>query len=236
MKKLRRSHHLVLCALAAALLLLVVAPGALAAETVAESPGGPTEPTSPEVSTPPPTGWIPQGSGTETSGGGGSSLHHGSSLGSGGRSTPVAPTSEEPSYSGGSSNYYPTTESSTPSTPSTTEEPTNSYGSTAEVDPVEPAPVKKTPAPKGGVAAVGAADAVSQPEVLRVAGVHAESPAKAVPLATQGDHVDTGLLWWLAIVVCSAIVIYAGARLLLEPTEPFKRGPGRRRGPRGLGP
>lgn len=194
----------------------------MAAETGAETPGGPTEPVAPEVTSPPPTGWVPQESGGEGSAAG-AGVRHGSSLGSGGAATPNASsTAEQPSYDAPSSGsgYYPPETSTTP----TTEEAPIAPQETSPVEPVEPPPARK-PVREAGVTAVGAATALTQPEVLRVAGVHAESAASSVPLASQSGEAASGpdFLWWIAIVVCGLLLIYAAGRLLLEPTEPFKR-------------
>jgi len=225
MKKLRHRRRLALSALLAGLALIAALPAvAAAAETGAETPSGPVEPVTPETTTPPATGWVPQGSGTEGSGGAGSGVRQGSSLGSGGgkAAAPHVPaTSEAPTYEAPSSgsSYYPSESASEP----TGEEPTSVPEETTAVEPVEPPPPKKV-VREPVVGAIGAGVALTKPEV-HVAGVRAESAASAVPVASQSGEAASGpdYLWWIAIVICGLLLLYAGARLILEPTEPFKR-------------
>ena len=227
MRKLRSPRYFALSAVVAALALLAALPAvAMAAETGAETPSGPTESTTPETTSPPPVGWVPQGSGGEESAGGSSGVRHGSSLGSGGGGggstrNDSAPA-EQPSYEAPSSEsgYDPQESSPAP----TGEEVDGASEETSVLQPVEPPPPRK-PARPTGIAGLGDSVALTQPEVLRVAGVHAESAASSVPLASQGGDTASGpdFLWWIAIAVCGLLLVYAGARLILEPTEPFKR-------------
>lgn len=214
MKKLLRRPSL--SVLAAAVALVAAAPaGALAAETVSEAPGAPTEPVTPapEATPTPAPGWIPQGAGTDSSGDGAAPIRRGSSLGS---ASPGGASGEEPSRSDSSAGYYEP-ESSTPTTPSSVEEATSASEEASGVSAVQ-APAKERPAAaaKGDAAAVAA-----PPSRLDVPRGNDGALASAPAAEAATDSLDqagssSGALPMLAAIVLGLVLIYAGAHLGLR--------------------
>jgi hypothetical protein len=204
-------------------------------ETVTEPPSGPAESPAPEAPTPPPTapassGWIPQGSGSTTSGNSAAPTQRGSSLGSGGAPNVPEPAAEEPSVvreSTGSSSYHQSesSTSSSPSTrsaPSTVEDPASTRQAGSRIGSVQPSPERTT---HRGVAGLAAASPVSVPESAPVANVGFAPLAQVEPLASPSDPAGSGpgALLWLGLIVAGLIGVYAGGRVVLGPVEPFRR-------------
>ena len=243
MRKLRRRRCLELSVVAVAMALVAAPPaGALAAgeesgggstvgEASTESSSGSTEPVSPAApeetsstpAAPASTGWVPQGEGTEASSHDAASTRRGSSLGSGAGPKRAGSTSEEPSYSGGSSDSYEPESS----TPSTFEEPVSKPLVANPVGSVEPqAAAEVTPA-KGGHAAVGVAVPVALSDSPQVADTSSAPPAASVVGTRDRVASGSGSLPLPVLIVGLLILVYAGARLLLGPVEPdlFRSGP-----------
>lgn len=241
MRKLRRCRCLELSMVVAAMALVAVSPaGALAAgeesggstvgETGTESSSGSTESAPPATSeeapstatAPASTGWVPQGEGTEAFSHDAASTRRGSSLGSGAGPKRAGSTSEEPSYSGGSSGYSEPESS----TPSTFEEPASKSRTVSPGGSVEPQTAEATPG-KGGRAAVGVATPVALSDSPRVADTSSAPPAAAMVSTRARVASGSGGLPLPILIVGGLILVYAGGRLLLGPVEPdlFRSGP-----------
>lgn len=204
--------------LAAAVVLVAAAPaGALAAETVSETPSGPTEPVTPapEATPTPSPGWIPQDAGTDTSGDGAAPIRRGSSLGSGGSASPGGSTGDEPSRSVDSGGYYEP-ESSIPTAPSTIEGATSTPEEASGVSAAQtPAEERPAATPKGGTAA---AAPLRQPDVPRGDNVRLASPTPAGSVTNPLDQASSGSgsLPLLAAIVLGLVLVYAGLQLGLR--------------------
>lgn len=202
MTKLRRPHWIALAVVAVA---MAASPAAVLAAGEDSSEGAPaSEGASPPAS----TGWVPQGSGSESSGDGTTSVRRGSSLGSG-ASPNQAPqsASQEPSYTSGASSSYES-ESPAPASEELASTPQTGSGVGVVKHPV----VAATAAERVPVA-LGAATRVSAPEPSPVADTRTVTPALVEPAATTRDQVSSSgpnplsSLALLALIVAGLILV-----------------------------
>lgn len=174
MNRLRRPHLIALAVVVAA----IAAPPAAALAAGEESSDG---------ASPASTGWVPQGSGNESSDSGTTSVRHGSSLGSGASSKPADPPSGETSYTPPSSSSYEAPSSASVSGEATSPTSTGTEPSVVKHPVVAPPVVEYAPV------GLGAAVRVSAPEPTPVAETKPVAPAPAEPVAAAShDQVSSG--------------------------------------------
>jgi hypothetical protein len=194
-------------------------PPATALAAGEESPE--TTPAAPPAS----TGWVPQGSDSESSGGGTTEVRHGSSLGSGASPHQAQPESQESTYTPPPSSSY-----EAPSPAVTSEAPVTTVQTGSGTENVVKHPAVAPPAPKPNSSqvasvAVGTAVAVSQPRAPGGTSDESKVPEAAASSPSPHDQVSSSsaVLPLLAVLVCALILIYAGARLVFGPVEPLRR-------------
>jgi hypothetical protein len=89
---------------------------------------------------------------------------------------------------------------------------------------VEP-PAATVDTGKSAIAAVGAATRLTQLESPAAAEASAAPPAKAALSSNRSADVASGpdALWWLVVIACGLIGVYAAGRLVFDPIEPHRR-------------
>lgn len=217
MSKLHRRGYLAISTITAASALLVVAPaGASAAEgpptsgeTVAEPPGGSTQPDVPAG-----TEWTPQGGEGGKSGGGDAPLEHGSSVGSGAVTANAGSDSEKPSYTPESNGSYEPEPEPEPSIPSTFVEPASTPRAESGVDSAQPTATTAR-ASRPAEVAVDGATSLGRSASSRGDATSSAPPAAAASFGGSGDRVSTSsyALPLLAIAVLGLVLGLAGVRL-----------------------